>query len=79
MAHFLATKGKDHMDPHYDDGILAGWYGEAILNGKQTHVFIPRREEDVEADRRRAKWWRPLASSLTCDCPTCRNPAKRTR
>ena len=34
----------------YEDGVLVGWYGQTTLRGNQT-VFIPRRDEDVEADR----------------------------
>ena len=35
----------------YEDGVLVGWYGQANVSGKQTRVFIPRRDEDIEADR----------------------------
>jgi len=44
---------KDELTPVYEDGVLVGWYDWAFLSGKpeQSKVFIPRRDEDIEADR----------------------------
>jgi len=33
------------------EGILVGWLGYAHLSGGLTRVFIPRRDEDMQADR----------------------------
>lgn len=47
----------DTMQAAYDhDGVLVGHYGKVWLaDGKQATVFIPRRDEDIEADRRNRK------------------------
>jgi hypothetical protein len=35
-----------------DDGILVGWLAEhAKRDGNSVEMFIPRRDEDIEADR----------------------------
>jgi hypothetical protein len=41
------------MTKVFEDGVLVGWFAEAHIDasGKPRRVFIPRREEDVEADR----------------------------
>lgn len=41
------------MQPAYDnDGVLVGHYGRAFNNaGQPCKVFIPRRDEDIEAER----------------------------
>ena len=57
------------MAPVYEHGILVGWYGQTTLNGEQTRVFIPRRQEDIEADedrrRRRQSIPRDVLDSLS--------------
>jgi hypothetical protein len=36
-----------------NDGILVGYYGTAFDNsGNRVCVFIPRRDEDIDEDRR---------------------------
>ena len=36
----------------YEAGVLVGWYDESFTNTEtKTRVFIPRRDENIEADR----------------------------
>lgn len=48
--------GEQAMREEYENGILVGWWGTTFDRaGKQIKVFIPRRDEDVAADRRAAR------------------------
>lgn len=44
------------MREAYEGGILVGWFGQMRnAAGEPMRVFIPRRDEDIAADRAKAR------------------------
>lgn len=52
--HFLIKGTK--MSEVFDRGVLVGWMEETWISAtRKAKAFIPRRDEDIEADRRGRK------------------------
>ena len=45
-------KIKDSLTTEFDGDVVVGWWGVAAgADGRPVRVFIPRREQDIAADK----------------------------